>query len=99
MRRFLEKYFFILLFVGVFSSCKEKEDPVNGEVDVIISGIELLEPSKFPSSRISADNTWEHEYEPKLSLTFLASSGEKFNLDINPNNFTSPYSISLPKGN
>uniref|UniRef100_UPI0025F65F42 hypothetical protein n=1 Tax=Algoriphagus sp. TaxID=1872435 RepID=UPI0025F65F42 len=90
---------FILLFVGVFSSCKEKEEPVNGEVNVIISGIELLEPSKFPSSRISADNTWEHEYEPKLSLTFLASSGEKFNLDINPNNFTSPFSISLPKGN
>jgi len=87
----------VILAVGF--SCQKKDDPGNGKVNVVISGLELLDPLTYPSARLNGESTWKHEFEKKLSLTFESGTGEKFALEIDPNDFSRPYSIVLPVGN
>lgn len=87
----------VILVIGF--SCQEKDDPANGKVNVVISDLELLDPITYPSARLNNEPTWKHEFENKLALTFESGTGEKFALEINPNDFSRPYSIELPAGN
>ncbi len=103
MRITLKKSLSIRLLVALILvlgfSCQEKDDPANGKVNVLISGLELLDPLTYPSARINNESNWKHKIENKLALTFESGTGEKFALEINPNDFSRPYSIALPVGN
>jgi len=99
MKEFFIKVTLLVSLLGIFNSCNKKEDPSTAEVTVLISGLELLDPVTFPSSKIASQKSWIHPMETKLSLSFESTSGEKFSLEINPNDFTKPYSIKLPLGN
>jgi hypothetical protein len=89
----------IPVILAVSFSCQKKDDPGNGKVNVVISGLELLDPLTYPSARLNGESTWKHEFEKKLSLTFESGTGERFALEIDPNDFSRPYSIALPVGN
>lgn len=92
--------FLILPIIIAFGfSCEEKNEPTDGKVNVEISGLELLDPVTYPSGRVTNESTWIHKYENILTLTFESGTGEKFGIEINPNDFGSPYSIALPLGN
>lgn len=85
-------------FLSVVLSCKEKDDPVIGKGKVKIASLELQNPSTYPSSKINGASIWKHKFENKLTLTFTSGTGEQFALEINPNNFSEPYAVTLPFG-
>jgi hypothetical protein len=89
----------IPVILAVLFSCQENDGPANGEVNITISGLELLNPLTYPSARLYNESTWKHKFETKLALTFESGTGEKFALEINPNDFSKPYSLALPVGN
>ncbi|MDG1275786.1 MAG: hypothetical protein P8O16_00810 [Algoriphagus sp.] len=89
---------FILFFILSGISCNEKEKPNNDFGTVSFIGIELLNPSSFPSGKISTQNVWEHTYQNRITIQFESSTGQKSNLEIQPNDFSIPYSIELPTG-
>jgi hypothetical protein len=98
-KKLLSLHIIILLFLCLGFSCQEKDDPSNGKANITISGLELLNPLTYPSAKLAAENSWNHEFENKLALTFESGTGEKYGLEINPNDFSKPYSIALPLGN
>ena len=92
-------YLLIPVILAVLFSCQEKDGPANEKVNIVISGLELLDPLRYPSARLNNESAWKHKFETKLALTFESGAGEKFALEINPNDFSKPYSIALPVGN
>jgi hypothetical protein len=99
LSNFLSLFLLLTVIVVILCSCQEKNDPINGQVNIIISGLELLDPLIYPASRIKNESIWEQKFEHMLALTFESDTGEKFALEINPNDFSIPYSIALPVGN
>ncbi|WP_075352085.1 hypothetical protein [Algoriphagus marinus] len=89
---------FILFFILSGISCTEKEKPNNDFGTISFIGIELLNPSSFPSGKISSQNVWKHTYQNRITIQFESSTGQTFNLEIQPNDFSTPYSIELPIG-
>jgi hypothetical protein len=97
MRNFYSNCF-ILFTIFLCISCNEKEKPNNDFGTVSFIGIELLNPSSFPSGKISTQNVWKHTFQNRITIQFESSTGQTFNLEIQPNDFRVPYSIELPIG-
>jgi hypothetical protein len=55
MKDFLSKNIVFLILLILFS-CEEKEKPNNTIVNISITGIQLIDPTLFPSSKITAQN-------------------------------------------
>ncbi|UZD22991.1 hypothetical protein [Algoriphagus halophytocola] len=91
-------YLHLLCFAILFS-CAEKEQP-SGELGKLsITALTLAAAPPMTNAKINTDYTWEHELEESLSLQFTHSiTSESYFLQINPNDFGSPYEISLPYG-
>ena len=98
MKKITAKSLVVQILIILFFSCDRKEEPVNSTVSVMISGLELVGVPSSPSSKLSGNETWIHDLERKLLLTFESSTGEKFSSEINPNDFSVPYRITLPLG-
>jgi hypothetical protein len=97
MKDFLLKNGVILILLFLFS-CEEKEKPNNAIGNISITGIQLIDPTVFPSGRITTGNVWKHDFQNEITILFESSGGESFNLKIQPNDFRAPYTISLPVG-
>jgi hypothetical protein len=88
---------FSLVFLLIFS-CGEKEKPAKDIGKVSITGIELMDGSK-PAGRMLASFTWKHVFTNQLRLTFTeAGTGKSFEISLDPNDFSKPYTIELPFG-
>jgi hypothetical protein len=97
MKDFLLKNGVILILLFLFS-CEEKEKPNNAIGNISITGIQLIDPTLFPSGGITTENVWKHDFQNEITILFESSSGESFNLKIKPNDFRAPFTISLPVG-
>jgi hypothetical protein len=97
MKDFLSKNIVFLILLILFS-CEEKEKPNDAIGNISITGIQLIDPTLFPSGRITVQNVWKHNFQNEITILFESSSGESFSLNILPNDFRTPYNISLPIG-
>lgn len=90
-----------LFFLGVFvflQFCKEDEKPKEDISRMTITGLELA-TTPTPGGRLQASTTWTHTYPSEIAMVFREiQSGKTHELRINPNEFTTPYSIELPYG-
>ncbi|SEF40341.1 hypothetical protein [Algoriphagus boritolerans] len=91
------RYPVFLLYLLLIFSCGEKQKPIPKTGKVSITGIELRAAGS-PSGRTNATFQWEHVFNNQLQLTFTESSGESFNIALDPNDFSTAYSIDLPFG-
>lgn len=65
---------------------------------VSITGVELVDGSK-PAGRTQSSPPWKHVFGNQIQLTFTeAVSGQSFEISLNPNDFSKPYTIGLPYG-
>lgn len=88
---------FSIVLIVMFS-CGEKEKPAKAIGKVSITGMELQDGSK-PAGRTQANFTWKHVFSNQVQLTFTeAGSGQSFEISLNPNDFSKPYTIALPYG-
>ncbi len=87
--------FSLLLFL-IFS-CGEKEKPDSDIGKVSIMDIELSDGTN-PAGRTHATFQWAHVFTNQLQVTFTESGGESFSLSIDPNDFSTAYTIELPFG-
>ncbi|WP_296699988.1 hypothetical protein [Algoriphagus sp.] len=91
----MKKYIFLIFLVLVSYSCQENEKPRAGFGEVSITGVQLINGT--PS--IENENTWIHQFDNSLDLNFINEEGQSFQLTINPNDFSKPYTIELAFGN
>ncbi|MBN3583099.1 hypothetical protein JYB64_11935 [Algoriphagus aestuarii] len=90
----------LLLFfiIGLFFSCKEDEKPRSGYGIISISGISLRADGTPVNQGQTSEENWIHKFEETLSIVFEHENGDTFQLTLDPNNFSKPYTIELPLG-
>ena len=84
-----------------FYSCNQEEESLSGlQGSVRFGGISLeLAPMGSPGSRITGNSTWVNIFPNSANLVFTnKATGQQYDLEYNPNDFSVPYSISLPFG-
>lgn len=91
---FLSGVLFLLL------SCDQNTEVPNENISTVkIIGLQFTSPSQNSDSRLLDQNRWVHPLGNSLNLFFdPISSGANASLVLDPSNFSSPFSISLPYG-
>ena len=85
-----------------FYSCNQEEESLSAlQGSVSFGGISLeFEPIGSPGSRITENSTWIHVFPNSAILVFTNKvTRERYDLKYNPNDLSTPASISLPFGN
>lgn len=95
MKDFLSKNIVFLILLILFS-CEEKENPNNTIVNISITGIQLIDPTLFPSLKITTQNIWKHNFQNEITILFESSSGKSFSPKTQPIDFRTHYNILLP---
>lgn len=91
----MRKITFLVFLVLAISSCKENEKPRTGFGELSIVGIQLVDGIQSSTK----DNVWTHKFNNTLNLKLLNEDGQSFQLTLDPNNFSKPYSLEIPYGN
>jgi len=89
-----------ILLVSLFS-CNKEEESLSGLQGIVSFGGISLEfvPMGSPGERISGNSTWVHVFPSSADLIFTNKvTREQYTLEYNPNDFSAPYSITLPYG-
>lgn len=90
--------FLHLLCFCIFFSCGEKEEPSGESGKITITGLTLAAPSD-PNAKTAAEYEWKHAFDENLTLDFNNSiTSEHYSLQLDPNDFSKPYSKELPFG-
>ncbi|MCH6202128.1 DUF285 domain-containing protein [Aquiflexum sp. LQ15W] len=101
MKKFSLILLISILFASVFTSCKDIESPTGnmGEVKFTLSVPDFQNTGR-PNARVQASNSdWNHIYADNAVLNITNKvNGLKYTLPYNPNNFSAPFSITLPFG-
>lgn len=92
--------FICILLVAVFSCKQEDSDLSSMEGNVRFGGISLeFAPMGSEGSRLAAASPWVHIFPNSAEIVFTNKvTKEEYTLEYNPNDFSTPYSISLPHG-
>jgi surface protein len=102
MKNFITKFPLWMTFLLVsFYSCNQEEESLSAlQGSVRFGGISLeFAPMGSPGSRITGNSAWVHIFPNSANLVFTNKvTGQQYDLEYNPNDFSVPYSISLPFG-
>ena len=102
MKNFITKFpLWMSILLVSFYSCNQEEESLSGlQGSVRFGGISLeLAPMGSPGSRITGNSTWVNIFPNSANLVFTnKATGQQYDLEYNPNDFSVPYSISLPFG-
>lgn len=90
----------IIAMVSFFSCEQEDHQLFELQGTVRFGGISLeFAPMGSPQNRIAGNSTWEHIFPNSADLIFEnLATGQRYTLAYNPNDFSVPYSITLPFG-
>ncbi|MCH6202129.1 DUF285 domain-containing protein [Aquiflexum sp. LQ15W] len=103
MKKFSLILLISILFASVFTSCKDIESPAEnmGEVKFTLSVPDFQNTGR-PNARVQAppaNSDWNHIYADNAVLNITNKvNGQKYTLQYNPNDFSAPFSITLPFG-
>jgi surface protein len=103
MKKFSLILLISLLSAGVFTACKDIESPAAkmGEVKFTLSVPDFQNTGR-PNARVEAPPTnsdWKHIYADNAVLNITNKvNGLEYTLQYNPNDFSVPFSITLPFG-
>ncbi|MEX2511597.1 MAG: BspA family leucine-rich repeat surface protein [Cyclobacteriaceae bacterium] len=100
MKKSINKIWMILLLI-TFYSCQQEDHPLSELQGTIrFGGISLeFAPMGGPGSRIRQNSPWVHVFPNSADLVFMdKATGQEHVLEYNPNDFSTPNSISLPYG-
>ena len=89
------------MLLVTFYSCEQEEHNLSElQGTVRFGGISLeFAPMGSPGSRITGNSTWVHVFPNSADLVFInKATGQQYVLKYNPNDFSVPYSITLPFG-
>jgi len=100
--KFINKFSLLMtiLLVSLFSCNQEGESLSGLQGSVSFGAISLqFAPMGSPGDRISGNSTWVHVFPNSANLVFTNKvTKEQYTLEYNPNDFSVPYSITLPYG-
>ncbi|WP_439482267.1 BspA family leucine-rich repeat surface protein [Cyclobacterium plantarum] len=91
----------VALALVALYSCEQGDQPLSPlQGSIRFGGISLVfSPMGSPESRVTANSPWVHVFPNSANLVFIAkTTGQQFVLEYDPNDFSVPYSISLPYG-
>jgi surface protein len=100
-KNYINSFLFCLGYLMfLFSGCEEVVEPAEkmGEVNFRLRDLNF-HSLESPNSRVEAVSSWDHIY-PSTADLFITNkfTKEEYTLTYNPNDFSTPYSISLPFG-
>ncbi|MEX2511599.1 MAG: hypothetical protein WD398_01725 [Cyclobacteriaceae bacterium] len=97
----LNNKIWMVILLATFYSCQQEDHPLSELQGTIrFGGISLeFAPMGAPGSRITGNSPWTHVFPNLADLVFInKATGQQYVLEYNPNDFSVPYSISLPYG-
>jgi surface protein len=101
MKKFSLILLISILLASAFTSCEDIESPTEklGEVKFTLSVPDFQNTGR-PNARMEASNSdWKHIYANNAVLNITNKvNGQKYTLQYNPNDFSAPFSITLPFG-
>lgn len=95
----MKKALSLILLVLFFSCSKENEEPDQQGITIFTSIALNGFIGQAPNGRLAANSTWSHIFQDEANLIIKnKSTNQQYTIKYNPNDFTTPYTISLPFG-